>query len=288
MAAIRQIVVDPDLLDRLVLVAALRGELAKELAEFDEQMRLQRAAILTEHDYKEANLLQDLGIVLRPPPLAEIVAQAASDAAEAATAKAAVVKAAAPAPVARPRTAPAATPKARKKRSGFQGDNAEKLYAALKDGPNRRKDLDALGIPASSFHTAMYQLIITGRVRVEGRHRSMVYYKTEPAATAGAPVVLASAGTPAPAVPASSPAVAKVAPNKHGKYGKNKVSAVRYYGDKILEQLRVQRQDMDALAAALMMPPSTLIHPMRKLILAGKVEHVIEKGKTLFCLAPDV
>lgn len=258
------IAVNPDLIPRLLPLALLYAQRDDLLADFDEKMAKMaqdRAALVEDFDAQAKRLMEKHGIVFQ-----ERVKSATM---EAAAPMSNVVDLATPRPD-RPRKVG--------KRHAPHGENADRIYDLLvKNGPQRKRAFAHLGLSPSSFHNAIRMLRGAGRLCTTGQGHYMTYVAVQ----SEAPTTTAADVAIAEAVEANAGAMRRTARKKDRRIS----SPTRFYHGKILEQLRYQNQDMDALSAALGIPPKKLYAPLGKLIREGRITHAVVGGKTQYALA---
>lgn len=261
--ALSRVVVNPELIPRLLPLALLYARRDAALAEFDVKAAQDRAALVADFDAQAARLREAHGIVF--------LEQVKSAATRGAGAVASVVDLATPRP-----DRPKAKRQKETKRRAPWGENAARILEVLRrdpESPKRHKDFAHLGLSPSSFSIAIQRLQKEGRVLREGQGPGTVYRLPVPEA---------------PKVPASAAVVANVEAVRTVRAARQKdkrISPTRFYHGKILEQLRYRNQDMDTLAAALGVPPKRLCAPLSKLIREGKITHSVVNGKPQYALA---
>lgn len=268
--ALSRVVVNPELIPRLLPLALLYAQRDDLLADLDEKMTKaaqDRAALVADFDAQAARLMKEHGIVFQE--------QAKSAATRGAGAVASVVDLATPRP-----DRPKAKRQKGPKRRAPHGANADRIYDLLvKNGPQRKRAFERLGISSSSFHHAIRKLQKEGLLYTTGKGHYMTYV----AVTAVDEARAATVDLPTPKVEAALDASIEAV--RAARKQDRRISPARFYSTKILEQLRYQNQDMDALSAALMLPPKRLYAPLSKLIRAGRITHAAVNGKTQYALA---
>lgn len=259
------IAVNPDLIPRLLPLALLYAQRDDLLADFDEKMAKMaqdRAALVEDFDAQAKRLMEEQGIIFQER------AKSAPGTDAAVSPALNVVDLATPRPD-RPRKVG--------KRHAPHGENADRIYDLLvKNGPQRKRAFEHLNLSPSSFHNAIRMLQKEGRLSTTGKGHYMTYVAVQ----SEAPTTTAADMAIAEAVEANAGAMRCTARKKD-----RRISPTRFYHGKILEQLRYQNQDMDALSAALGIPPKKLYAPLSKLIREGRITHAAVNGKTQYALA---
>lgn len=271
--ALSRVVVNPEMLPRLLPLALLYAQRDDSLAEFDEKMAQDRAELAAHFDALAKRLMEEQGIVLQE--------QSGADAAVSPAPMSNVVDLATPRP-----DRPKAKRRKETKRRAPHGENAERIYDLLvQNGPQRKRAFEHLNLSPSSFHHAIRKLQKEGRLCTTGQGHYMTYVAVTAEDKARAATVDPTAADlpTTKAVEANVEAVRTAI--KAARQKDRRISPTRFYHGRILEQLRYQNQDMDALSAALMLPPKKLYAPLSKLIREGRITHAAVNGKTQYALA---